>query len=143
MADKEHVVFIPNALGDGKHFTKKFDNIEDANALSEALNHARSTSKAILIEGELIMPDALHSVMVREVIDFDEILKQAQERQEAVKEERKQAAQRQAESLRSQADSLTEQADATKERSEYTTPHSTGGTTDSQGAGSGGAESGV
>ena len=111
MADQKYVLFIPHALGDGKHFVKEFDNAEDAHALSSAFNTARGQSKAILVDGDLIMPEMLANVSVREVIDFDEVLKASEEKQAAIKEERKQAAERQAETLRSQADSLTLQAD--------------------------------
>jgi glycogen synthase len=110
--ETKYVVFIPNATGDGEHITHEFDNIDDANGLANALNTARTANKAIMVDGKVLMPAALHDVMVREVIDFDAILKQAKEHNDAIKEERKQAAERQAETLRSQADSLTQNADA-------------------------------
>ena len=137
MADQLHVVHIANAMGEGKHFTKEFDNLEDAHALSSAFNTARGQSKAIMVDGDLIMPEALSNVVVREVVDFDKILKEAEDKQKAIKEERKQAAEREAESLRSRAESLTSQADG--KTSEYEAAHSTGATTDAEGAGSKGS----
>ena len=139
MADQEYIVRVPHAFGTDEHFEKIFNGdtaSEDAHALNDALNKARGASKVIKIEGKYVFPDALSLVMVREVTDFDVVLKAAEDHQKAVEKARQEALAREAESLRSRADSLTQQADSKSPKSDVTTAHETGATTDSDGAGS-------